>query len=384
MNYTSYRAEDFAAHSSFRQWVRQPDAASDAFWQNFLTENPHKRDTVDEAIELVKALTAATDALTPPASEAEQRATWHAIKTRITQPPSVVTNPFLGRTHGTGSWRWLAAASILAILGLGWWQYASRGYPELSLAQSSAAGQPTAPIMVERTNTGNVPLLVLLPDGSSLLLYKGSTVRFLARNTDSSRVVALTGEAFFEVVKDPAHPFLVRTDRFVAKVLGTSFMVRDYAADQDAAITVRTGRVAVFAPSDLRQQQQRNSPILNGQLVLSKNQQVVFVGHRTGTLGYLPLKPKELTPASTHEVFSSIPDQFAFTDAPVSEVFAQLETMYGVQIHYNHETLGACRLTADLTDEPLLEKMLIICKSIEANYTIDGTKLTVKGSGCQY
>ena len=158
-------------------------------------------------------------------------------------------------------------------------------------------------------------------------------------------------------------------------------MVRDYAADQDAAITVRTGRVAVFAPSD---QQQRNSPVLNGQLVLGKNQQVVFAGHRTGTADYVPLKPRELTPARTHEVFSFIPDRFAFTDAPVSEVFAQLETMYGVQIHYHRETLGACRLTADLTDEPLREKMLIICKSIEADYTIDGRQLTVKGSGCQY
>ena len=212
MNYTSYQAEDFAADSSFREWVRQPDAASDAFWQNFLAESPHKRDTVDEAIELVKALTVATDALTPPADEAEQRAAWHAIKTRVTQSPSVITSPFVSRTYGRSSWRWLIAASVLVVLGLGWWQYASRGYPELSLARPSTAGQLPAPVMVERTNTGKLPMLVLLPDGSSLLLYKGSTVRFLAQHTDSSRVVDLTGEAFFEVVKDPlTHSWCVPT-----------------------------------------------------------------------------------------------------------------------------------------------------------------------------
>ena len=381
MDYTTCQPEDFAADSSFRQWVKQPTNASDAYWYNFLAEHPHKRDAVDEAIELVKSLTAAADALTPPTNAAEQQATWNAINARISQTPPAITSPFRGHTHGSG-WRWLIAASVVAVLGLGWWQYASQSATKTDLFRLSVAGQSTTPVVVERTNPNKMPLLVLLPDGSSLLLHQGSTVRF-ARHTDSSRVVNLVGEAFFEVVKDPAHPFLVQTDRFVAKVLGTSFMVRDYATDQDAAVTVRTGQVAVFASSDQLQQRQRNAPTLTG-LVLSKNQQVIFTRHPIGTPERLPLKPRDLTPVSRHDLFAFIPDRFAFADAPVSEVFAQLEKLYGVQIHYDRETLGACRLTADLTDEPLPAKMLIICKSIEAAYTVDGNQLTLTGPGCRY
>lgn len=383
MDYTAYQPEDFAADSFFRQWVRHPDAASDAYWHDFLATYPGKQDAVTKAIALVNGLSAAASALTPPANPAEQRAVWQAIEARLAnesnppKPSTSVRSPFVGRTYGSG-WRWLAAASV--VLGLVWWQY--MGNDSWSSGPSAQhAEQPAAPVLVERTNTTDKPLLVLLPDGSSLLLKKASTVRFASRFTDSARVVNLTGEAFFEVVKDPAHPFLVCTDRFITKVLGTSFMVRAYAADQDAVVTVRSGRVAVFASADQEQRQQRNSPLLHG-TVLTKNQQMVLTRHHTGTPDRLPHKLQQLSPASTHQLFAFIPDRFVFSDAPVSEVFAQLEKMYGIHIRYDQETLGTCRLTADLTDEPLAQKMLIICKSIEASYAINGTQLTLTGPGC--
>lgn len=380
MDFTAYQPEDFAADSSFRQWVRQPDDVSNAYWARFLAEHPEKRQIVAEAIELVRTFAAATDALAPPADPAAQRATWNAIQNRISvvqQPPQYSARR---RIYG-GGWQWVAAASVATGLALGWWQYTSHNSAKSDRVPEQGVGQTTTPALVERTNSGRKPVLVVLPDGSSLLLKKGSTVRFARQFTNSARVVDLTGEAFFEVVKDPSHPFLVRTSRFITKVLGTSFMVRAYAADQDAVVTVRTGRVSVFATSDQQQQQQRDTPLLNG-TVLSKNQQIVFVRHRNGTPDHLSPKRSELTPASNRQLFAFIPNRFVFRDAPVSEVFLQLEKMYGLHIRYSRETLGTCRLTADLTDEPLSEKMLIICKSIEATYTMDGTELTLTGPGC--
>ncbi len=136
------------------------------------------------------------------------------------------------------------------------------------------------------------------------------------------------------------------------------------------------GWVAVFTQADEKQHQKLSSPALDG-VVLTRNQQLVFARQAIR----LPT-PKEITPAIARSVFPAVPSDFQFEAMPVSQVFARLEKAYGISIVYDKETLGKCRLTADLTDETLADKMLIICKSIEATYTLTSTQLIISGNGC--
>lgn len=85
---------------------------------------------------------------------------------------------------------------------------------------------------------------VVLPDGSKVWLNAASSLRFPTAFAGTTRQVELTGEAYFEVVKDKKQ-FIVNTNTLAVTVLGTSFNVSAYDDDNDVATTLVTGHVQV-------------------------------------------------------------------------------------------------------------------------------------------
>ncbi len=69
---------------------------------------------------------------------------------------------------------------------------------------------------------------VTLPDGSRVLLNSATSLRFPSRFDHALRQVYLTGEAYFEITKDPTKPFVVDTESGAVNVLGTKFNVNTY------------------------------------------------------------------------------------------------------------------------------------------------------------
>jgi len=115
---------------------------------------------------------------------------------------------------------WLGAAAVLILLSsAGWWYY--RQYARAS-TKSFAALDANRPIS--------------LPDGSRILLRKGSTISY-AGSFPGRRMVELKGEAEFEVEHDPANPFMVRTSRAIVEELGTSFVVKEDGAAGKVIVT---------------------------------------------------------------------------------------------------------------------------------------------------
>ncbi len=83
---------------------------------------------------------------------------------------------------------------------------------------------------------------VTLPDGSVVTLKKDARLHYAASFTQKQeRRVGLEGEAFFEVVKDPQHPFTIDAENLSVTVLGTSFLVDTRAQE----VSVRSGKVEV-------------------------------------------------------------------------------------------------------------------------------------------
>lgn len=85
----------------------------------------------------------------------------------------------------------------------------------------------------------------LLPDSTVVWLNALSTLQYPVNMRAGERVVNLTGEAFFKVVKNTAHPFLVRTQNFQAEVLGTSFNIRAYPNELMNKTVVTEGAVKI-------------------------------------------------------------------------------------------------------------------------------------------
>jgi len=82
---------------------------------------------------------------------------------------------------------------------------------------------------------------IQLPDGSTVILNAGSKLTYKNTFDARHREITLSGEAFFDIVKDPAHPFVVMTPTIKIRVLGTRFNVRSYPGDKTSEAALIRG-----------------------------------------------------------------------------------------------------------------------------------------------
>lgn len=87
----------------------------------------------------------------------------------------------------------------------------------------------------------------LLPDGSHVWLNSGSVLKYPASFAPDKRQLELTGEAFFNVVKDSLHPFLVKAGKMNIEVKGTKFNVSSYPGETLTELVLQSGSVRLFS-----------------------------------------------------------------------------------------------------------------------------------------
>ena len=162
------------------------------------------------------------------------------------QPIITLTTRNWWQPSGIG--RWLAAASVLLMLGIGAW----------------LAGDVIRYKTIQ-TGFGETKHYVL-PDGSVVDLNANSSIRFARFGFDSNgflaflsgaagtRWVALTGEADFSVKHMPNHQrFVVTTPKGLAvNVLGTQFTV--FSRERRTQVALRSGKVELTMPQQAHQE----------------------------------------------------------------------------------------------------------------------------------
>ncbi|MEG1685461.1 MAG: FecR domain-containing protein [Bacteroides sp.] len=105
---------------------------------------------------------------------------------------------------------------------------------------------------------------VTLPDGTKVWLNQSTVLKYAKSFAKSQRNVFLEGEAYFEVAKDKTKPFIVKTDVFQVKVLGTHFNIQCNKKENVAKATLIEGEVEVKGNNE------------EGMIVLSPGQKAEF------------------------------------------------------------------------------------------------------------
>ena len=346
--------EDFLENDSFRVWVTQRRPEDQLFWQEWLTRHPDKRDLYEQAVATFLIL----QGKQIPISDQQLKAKTGEILSQLTQAPTLV-KPLFNWQWG----RWVAAATV-AGLAVYWQLSSSLSKPStVSSKQEVKSSARDTGWKLVKNETGQ-PLVVLLPDNSSVLLSTGSQLRFHKQNIDTLREVYLQGEAFFEVSKNPDKPFIVYTTNLTTKVLGTSFQVRSFDKETAAYVKVKTGNVSV-TPVD--------SP---GKTVLLTRNQLLSLETRTDKIVKRTIVP---LPKDTASIVNQ---QFTFEFTPVSDVFAQLAVSYHMPIRYDKLLLTNCTFTGQLNDVPFLEKIRLICLTTESTFEITDNQVIINSHGC--
>lgn len=363
--YRRYKADEFVADESFQRWQTGRSPQDTAFWEQWKLDNPDCLGELQRAERLLTSLRLQyPDDLTPATIEQETRklVSWALESDQLTQPTRV--RPLIT------PWRWAAAACVLVGLSVGGWYYQHQR-PQRAI--SSPAPPTVAAGLQERVNNSAQPVNVLLSDGSLVVLGPKSRLSYPQRFGSPARAVYLTGEAFFEVVKNPARPFLVYTTQTVVKVLGTSFSVRADGASP-VRVAVRTGRVSVYGRLDYETAQRAASRRVRG-LVLTPNQQAIYspaVDTWQRSLVEEPLRLESEAPSQRQ----------TFEEAPVARILATLERSYGVDLVFDEEGLARCPLTTSFVEENLLERIDIVCQAIGASYEVLDGQIVITSQRC--
>ncbi|MDQ1086523.1 FecR family protein [Siphonobacter sp. SORGH_AS_1065] len=361
MNYQNFSREDFVKDSYFRKWVQKPDELTRQFWYDYLTKYPEQTETIRQAAEMILQLATVVREQNPVIPSEEIEHSWQEINHRITHPVTGV-KPFYRQR-----WVWASAACLAFLISwAGYWYARQDQSYQHNVAHADQA-------LKEWVNTTDHVQTIALQDGSSVLLHPGSRLSYPQQFKSSKREVFLSGEAFFEVAKNPKQPFFVYANEIVTKVLGTSFKVSAFPKDQKVTVMVQTGRVSVYAQSDQQAKEKAESTELEG-LVLTPNQQIVYSREQVRMVKSLVTQPSVLAKSAS--------SAFVFRNASVKDVFSAIEKAYGVHIIYDEDTFRHCQLNADLSDEPLYQKMEIITKSIEARYQVVDAQFVISGEGC--
>ncbi len=271
------------------------------------------------------------------------------------------------------SWRWMAAASILLLMISASLFFVFNNKPG---KDSFASFIPNNTLT--KTNLTSLPQSVSLADGTVITLTPQSTLHFPKQFTGDKREVYLEGEAFFEVTKNPQQPFLVYYNDIVTKVLGTSFTINTNRKTGNIEVSVRTGRVQVYENEFLSKEKRPDIAV-----IVTPNQKAIYKKENRLFETTLVDQPQAIVAenmgnASTAKQAYS----FVFEQEKLFTVFEQIEHSYGIEIVAENAAINDCVFTGDVSTNDLYTKLNIICLTVNASYEINGTKILIKGKGC--
>lgn len=213
------------------------------------------------------------------------------------------------------------------------------------------------PQMLIVSTTDNVKEITL-PDGSTVTLSRYSTLQYPEKFEEETRNVILSGEGFFEVSKDKAHPFIVKASDVEIRVLGTQFNVQSYANDKYIKTTLIEGSVSVS-----------NSLNSNSE-ILKPNQSVTF-----------NKKSGELIKESEENAIDEIAwksGALLFKNKPLSEIAADLSNHFNVAVKIADTNLMNYKLTARFNHNEDIEEILNLLQNVgNFSWKKDNDTLTI-------
>ncbi|UYQ95647.1 FecR domain-containing protein [Chitinophaga horti] len=242
---------------------------------------------------------------------------------------------------------------------MGIWRYAAIGAAVLAgvggftlLRMHKPATQSVA--LLYKNNPQGQRAIIHLADGSVIHLGAGSRLDYPEAFTGEKREISLTGEAYFEVAEDPAHPFVVRTGSVATTVLGTSFKISAFGG-KPLSVAVATGKVRVdYEERELA--------------VLTPGKQMTW---NSGNA--------QLADVAVADIEGWQKGRLMFNSQSLQEVAADLERWYNVKISFVSSEKATAKITVTLFGSAPLDKTLqTLAAGSGFSYKINGRDVLIQ------
>ncbi len=261
------------------------------------------------------------------------------------------------RIKSKRGWLRIAAAAMIIFSGsaLYWYLDNKSGNEPTPHAVTANLVKPGDSLRVNKKQ------IIHLPDGSTVILNADSRLDYPSAFPRKTREIFLSGEAYFDIKRDPKKPFLVHTGKIVTKVLGTAFDIKAYPGDESIKVTVTRGKVQVL-----------NENKSLG--LISANQQISF---SRKTEAYIEKS------VDSRVIVAWKPEEIAFNDITMADAAKRIEQRFGTSVEFINPAIKNCRVTATFSEDDMLEEILtVICGVTRSDFSIQNNKISINGKGC--
>lgn len=262
---------------------------------------------------------------------------FNRIKSRITIPETANDQSEEGNypSDKSSRFRWfIRSIAATLVIGLGIGLY----YNLNERAELKSKG------VLELTKTpSRVRSKIFLSDGSIVTLNSETVLKYPPSFKGKTREVYLNGEAFFDIKKDPDHPFIVHAGNMSIRVLGTEFNVRSYDNDVASETTLIRGAIEVTLkdrPSDRIILKPHEKLVLKSHpaTIVSKNKNEAALKKDSVNTSYALTMLTYLRSNDTTVVETSwTNNQLIFKDDDFKAIANKMQRWYGIQIVFKNE-----------------------------------------------
>ncbi|WP_422082933.1 FecR family protein [Ulvibacterium sp.] len=198
-----------------------------------------------------------------------------------------------------------------------------------------------------------------LSDGSRVHLNAGSSLKYPVQFLDGmERKVFVNGEAFLDVAKDSAHPFIVQAENLNVRVLGTRFNVHAYPEDEVAEVVLVEGAVGLHPDNEkynegeterLRPGYKASFNKANREIVKNEVVTSIYTSWMDGELVFRKMTFDNILKKLERHYNVSIENRnhalgeeefsASFSDYSITQVLESLKDHYGIQYFIENNTI---------------------------------------------
>jgi len=184
-----------------------------------------------------------------------------------------------------------------------------------------------------------------LSDGTIAFLNAGSSITFPSSFGNGDRRVSITGEVYFEIVRDARHPFIVSAGHDEIRDLGTRFNVNAYSDEPGIKTTLIEGKVQI-----------------NGQYILNPGEQ--FSGG-------------QIKKVDTDAAIAWMSGYFHFEHDDITTVMRQIARWYDITVTYDGK-IPSQKFGGDIQRNLMLSEVLELLGGTGIDYKLMGNKLIIR------
>lgn len=323
---------DFLLDESFYRYCFVKNELDHTYWTQYIEQYPAQKELIAQARRELEVLYQSLSEL-----DRDEQLT----KLRVQLDTNNHRKPHRG---------WMYAAASILLVGMAmWWLWQSPSIRQTLVGTITVASKPS-----ERKT-------VQLPDGTTVKLNADSRIETRRGFNTSNREITLTGEAFLDVAQNTKLPFIIRTESFDVKVLGTILNVKAYPNESHATTSLITGSAEVVLKEEA-----------NRTVRLKPAEKVVAFHRRTLPVSDLSENPPPMSAeqhyvldhVTFHEVEQVIAetswteDKLIFVNEPLESIAKTLERWYDVKIGFTSEALSKRAYSGSFNDRESLFNVL--------------------------